>query len=174
RQELELNPHSPKTNLPHYKNDKKHNITQNCGHKRTTARRNPGIGFHQSWHRRTANNASNNAADRYAVWNDKMFKIDKCSNDQKRNKNPVRNRHLPRKGLPDDQEQQRSDQFHREIAKGDFRAAIRAATAEQNPANQRQILMPGNLLFARRAKRATRFVNRKIDRPAINADVQKG
>ena len=102
-----------------------------------------------------------------------MFEIDKCSNDQERNKNPVCNRHLPRKGLPDDQEQERSDQFHREIAKGDFRAAIRAATAKQNPANQRQILVPGNLLFARRAKRATRFVNRKIDRPAINADVQK-
>lgn len=33
--------------------------------------------------------------------------------------------------------------------------------------------MPGDLLFARRAKRATRLVNRKIDRPAIDADVQE-
>lgn len=33
--------------------------------------------------------------------------------------------------------------------------------------------MPGDRLFAGRTKRAARLVNRKIGRPAINADVQK-
>lgn len=102
-----------------------------------------------------------------------MFQIDECPNDEERGEDPVRNCYLPGKALPDRHEQQRSDQFHREIAKGDFCAAIRTATAEQNPADQRQVLTPGNRLFAGRAKRATRFINRKIDRPAINADVQK-
>src|SRR5205823_2333334 len=121
--------------------------------KGTNACGNPRIRFHQSWHRRTAKDACKNAADRYAVWNDEMFEIDKCSDDQERNKNPIRNRHLPGKALPDNQEQQRSDQFHREVAKSDFRAAIGAAPAKQNPADQWQILMPWNLLLARRAKR---------------------
>jgi hypothetical protein len=102
-----------------------------------------------------------------------MFEIDKCSNDKERNKNPVRDRHLPRKALPNRQEKQRRDHFHCEIAEGDFRAAICATPAEQNPADQRQILLPRDRLFADRAKRPTRLVNGKIGRPAIYADVQK-
>ena len=102
-----------------------------------------------------------------------MFEIDKRSNDEKRRENPVRNRRLPRKALPNRQEKQRSDQFHREITKGDFRAAIRTTPTQQNPADQRQILMPGNRLFAGRTKRAPWLVNGKSGRPAIDADVQK-
>jgi len=102
-----------------------------------------------------------------------MFQIDKRSNEQKRSENPVCNRHLPRKALPDREEQQRRDQFHREIAKRYFCAAICTTTPEKNPTDQRQIPMPGDRLPAGRAKRTARLVNRKIGRPPINADVQK-
>src|SRR5262245_14178849 len=102
-----------------------------------------------------------------------MVEIDKRPNDQERNKNPVRNRGLPRKTLPDCEKKQCRDQLYGEISKGDFRAAIRAATAQQNPADQGQIVIPRDWLFAGRTKRATRFVNRKVGRPAIDADIQK-
>src|SRR5215469_3232491 len=100
-----------------------------------------------------------------------MLKIDECSYDKQRDKNPVRDRDLPWEPLPDRKEKQRGNEFHGEITKSNFGAAIRAATAKDHPTDQRQILVPRNRLLAVRAERTTRLVNRKINRPAINADV---
>ena len=102
-----------------------------------------------------------------------MLKVDECSYDKQRDKDPVRDRDLPRESLPDREEKKRGNEFHREVAESNFGAAIRTATAKDHPTDQRQILVPGNGLLAVRAERAARLVNRKIDRPAINADVQK-
>src|SRR5438093_6779143 len=102
-----------------------------------------------------------------------MFEIDKCAEDQQRNKNPVGDRHRPRKALPDREEKKRREQFHGKIAKGDSAPAVGATTAKGEPTNQRQILIPGNRFLARRTKRAARLVYRKIERQAIDADVQK-
>ena len=102
-----------------------------------------------------------------------MLKIDKCSDDQERNENPVHNRHLPREALPDREKKKRGEQFDGEIAKSDFCAAIRASAAKREPTDQRQILIPRNRLFAGRTKRAARPIDRKIDRPAVNADVEE-
>ena len=100
-----------------------------------------------------------------------MLEIDKCSDHKERNKNPVRDRDLPREALPDREEKERRKQFHGKIAKSNFAPAVCATTAEQDPADQRQILMPGNRSFTRGAKRAARPVNRKMDRQTVNADV---
>ena len=100
-----------------------------------------------------------------------MLKIDECPDDQKRNENPVGDRHLAREPLPDPEEEQCGNEFHREIPKRNFFAAIRAATAKHQPADQRKILIPGDRLLAVRAKRATRPIDRQINRPAIDADI---
>src|SRR5439155_848295 len=59
------------------------------------------------------------------------------------------------------------------FAKGEFAPEVGATTGKGEPTNQRQILMPGNRFLARWAKRAARLVYRKIERQAIDADVQK-
>src|SRR5438067_1599566 len=129
------------------------------------------ISAHQTRHKNAANYAGNYAADCHTVWNNEMLKVDKGSYDKERNKDPVRDRYLPREPLPDPQKKKRGNQFHGEIAKSNFGAAICAATTKEEPTDQWQILMPRNWLLAVRAERPTRLVNRKIDRPTINADV---
>ena len=102
-----------------------------------------------------------------------MLKIDKRSDDQERNENPVRNRHLPREPLPDRKEKKCGNEFHREIAERNFCAAICASAAKREPTDQRKIVMPWNRLFAARTKRPTRPIDGEIDRPAVDANVQK-
>ena len=102
-----------------------------------------------------------------------MLKIDKCSDDQERNKNPVRDRHLRWEPLPDRKEQNCGNEFHREIAERNFCTAISASAAKREPADQWKIVMPWNRLFALRTKRTTRPIDREIDRPAVDANVQK-
>ena len=102
-----------------------------------------------------------------------MLKIDERSDDQERNKNPIRNRHLPRKCLPNSKEQNRGDQFDCEIAKRNLCPTMCASTAKNQPTDQRKIVMPGNRLFALRTKRAARLIDREIDRPTVDANVQK-
>src|SRR6266404_4971465 len=102
-----------------------------------------------------------------------MLEIDKCPDDKQRNKNPVCDSHLPGEGLPDREEKKRREQFHRKVAKGDFAAAVCAATTEGDPTDQWQILMPGDRCLAHRAKRAAWLVDREIDRKTIDADIQK-
>jgi hypothetical protein len=75
--------------------------------------------------------------------------------------------------LPDRKEKKRGNEFHGEIAKRNFRTAICAPAAKREPADQWQIVMPWNRLFALRTKRATRPVDGEIDRPAVDANIQK-
>ena len=74
--------------------------------------------------------------------------------------------------MPNHEKKKRGDQFHREIAECDFVAAVCAAAAQHEPTDQRQILVPGDRLLASRTKRAARFIDGKIERQPINADVQ--
>ena len=112
-----MNPFSSKSDFARFENNQQNYVAQRCSEKRSERMR------------RSANPSPSKLAlprckrrpqlfpDGHTVWNDEMFQIDKRSNEQKRSENPVCNRHLPRKALPDREEQQRRDQFHREIAK---------------------------------------------------------
>ena len=102
-----------------------------------------------------------------------MLKIDKRSDDQEGNKNPVGDRHLPREHFPNCQEKERGNQFDGEIAERNFGAAICATAAKREPTEQRQVLVPGNRLLAVGTKRPARSVNREVDWPSINTDVQE-
>ena len=102
-----------------------------------------------------------------------MLKIDERSDYEEGNENPVRNRHMPRKLLPDRKEQKRGDEFHREVAERNFCAAICASAAKCEPTDQRKIVMPWNRLFTLRTKRATRSIDREVNRPAIDTNIQK-
>jgi len=75
--------------------------------------------------------------------------------------------------LPNREKENCGDQFHRKIAECDFAAAVCAAAAQREPTEKWQILMPGDRLLASRTKRAARFIDGKIERQAINADVQE-
>ena len=83
------------------------------------------------------------------------------------------NRHWPREALPNLKKENCGDQFHRKIAECDFAAAVCAAAAQREPTDQGQILMPRDRLLASRTKRAARFIDGKIERQPINADVQE-
>src|SRR5206468_1189490 len=98
---------------------------------------------------------------------------DKRSDDQERNENPVRNRHLRREPLPDREEQKSGNEFHREVAERNSCAAICASPAKRDPTDQRKIVMPWNQLFALRTERTTRPVDREIDGPAVDTNIQK-
>src|SRR3989442_3957933 len=171
RRRVESNAFSSKSHLARFQDNRKDHITKRSREQSTKTSCEPRIGSHQGRDSQTANDARDCSADCYPVWNNEMLKIDECPYDEERNKNPVRDRHLPRKAFPDRQKKKGSNQFHGEVAERNLGATICAATAKHNPTDQRQILVPGNRPLAVRAERATRLVNRKIDRPAVNADV---
>src|SRR4030095_252151 len=127
--------------------------------------------LHQSRNNNAEGDARDCSADFHTVRDYEMLKIDKRSDDQERNENPVRDRHLPRESLPDRKEQKRSDEFHREIAERNFCRAMCAPTAKRERADQWKIVMPWNRLFALWTKRATRPVDGEIGRPAVDANV---
>ena len=60
-----------------------------------------------------------------------MLEIDEGGGDDERDENPVSDRDLPRERFPNDEEEKRGEQFDREIAEGDARAALGAASAQQ-------------------------------------------
>src|SRR6266487_91374 len=171
RWRIEPNPFSAKGHFARFQHNQEDDVSKRSREQSTKTSCEPRIGPHQSRDNQTANHARDCSADCYPVWNNEMLKSDECPYDEERNKNPVRDRHLPRKAFPSRQKKKGSNQFHGEIAERNFGATICAATAKHNPTDQRQILVPGNRPLAVRAERATRLVNRKIDRPAVNADV---
>ena len=171
RRHIKSNPFPSKGDLARFQDNQKDHVTKRGSQNSAKTSRESRISAHQTRHKNAANYAGNYAADCHTVWNNEMLKVDKGSYDKERNKDPVRDRHLPREPLPDPQKKKRGNQFHGEIAKSNFRAAICAPTTKEEPTDQWQILMPRNWLLAVRAERPTRLVNRKIDRPPINADV---
>src|SRR5438132_1074648 len=171
---VETNSFFPKGDLTRFQNKQKNQITEHSREQGANAGGDPRIRFHQSRYCQAGNEPRDYSADRDPVRNDEMLKIDKCPDDEERNKNPVSDRHWPGEALPDCEEKKRGQQFHRKIAKCDFASAICAAAAEYHPADQRQVLLPRNRLLARWTKRAARLVYRKIARQPVNTDVQKG
>src|SRR5262249_32828499 len=96
------------------------------------------------------------------IRNDEMLEVDKGGCNDEGDKSPVSDCDLPRKRFPNDEEEESGQQFDQEIAEGDARAAIGAASAQQQPANERQILVRWNLSFAGRTKGTPRLVDREI------------
>src|SRR5436309_8010919 len=173
RRRVELDPFSAKSNLSRFQNDPKNHIAERSGQRGANTGCHARICLHQSWNNNAASHARDCSADCHPVRNNEMLKIDKRSDDQERNKNPVRNRHLPREPLPDCKEKKCGNEFHREIAERNFCTAMCASAAKREPTDQRKIVMPWNRLFTLRTKRATRPIDGEIDRPAVDADIQK-
>src|SRR5439155_752467 len=91
------------------------------------------ICLHQSWNNNAASNARDCSADCHTVRNNEMLKIDKRSDDQERNENPVRNPQLPGEPLPHRKEKKCGKEFHREIAERNLCTASCASTAKREP-----------------------------------------
>src|SRR5262249_48141648 len=89
-------------------------------------------------------------------------------------KHPIRDCDLPREKLPHRQKEDRGKQFDAEIAKRDFASAFCATAAQNNPAHERNILVPWNRSIARRTKRTPRLLDRNLPRQTVNANVQEG
>ena len=96
-----------------------------------------------------------------------MLEVDKRRDDQELNQNPVRDRDRPPKRQPDDEKQNCREQFDNEVARGNWCAAVRAFAAELQPGDERQIVPPRNLVFAVRAKRAPRLIDREAEREQV-------
>ncbi|KAG0505357.1 MAG: hypothetical protein Udaeo_13150 [Candidatus Udaeobacter sp.] len=171
RRRVELDPFSAKSDLSCFKHDPENHVAERSGQCRANTGCCARIGLHQGWNNKAAGHARDCSANCDAVRDNEMLKIDKRSDDQERNENPVRNRHLPREPVPDRKEKKCSDEFHGEIAEGNFRAAICASAAKGEPTDQRKVVMPWNRLFAARTKRSTRPIDGEIDRPTVDADV---
>src|SRR6266567_331538 len=152
RRRIETNSFFSESDFARLQNNQKNQVTEDSREQRTNTRSDSRIGVHQSRYCQASSEPRDYPADRHPVWNNEMLKIDKSPDDEKRNKNPVRDRHWPGEALPDCQEKKRGQQFHRKIAKCDFAPAICAAAAEHDPADQRQILMPQNRLLTRWTK----------------------
>src|SRR4030095_696742 len=170
---VEFDSFPAKRDLSRFENDPENHVTERSGKRGANTGCYPRICLHQSWNKHAASHAGDCSADCYAVRNDEMLKIDESSDDQERNKNPVGNRHLPGEPLTDRNEKKCGNEFHREIAERNFCAAICTPAAKHKPTDQGKIVMPWNRLFALRTKRATRPIDGEINRPAINANVQK-
>src|SRR6202040_2923924 len=107
---------------------------------------------HQFRNQKAGDNSRDRAANRHLVRNDEMFEVDKWRDDKDGNENPVGDCDLPWKNSPHRQKKQGSDQFDAKITEGDLAAAVGTAPAKREPAHQRQVLAPGDLLFAIWAK----------------------
>src|SRR5437879_606719 len=90
RWRVESNSFSPKSNFARFQHNQENHITERSREESAKGGRKPGIGSHQSGDSQTANYARDYSSDCYAVRNDEMLKIDKRSDDEKANKNPVR------------------------------------------------------------------------------------
>ena len=163
----------PKGELASFEHEPEKSVAQHSRSERRDNGNNPAVGPHQRRQNETGDDARGRAAERDLVRNDEVFEIDKRGDDQERNENPVSDRDVPWKVQPDGEKEQRGQQFHREIAKRDPAPAIRATSAEEEPADERKILLPRNRFLARWTKRSPRFVNRQIAREPVDADVQK-
>src|SRR6476620_6959693 len=171
RRHVELDPFSAKSDLSCFEHDPKNHVAERSGQCRANTGCHARMCLHQSWNNNTASHARDCSTNCDAVRNNEMFKIDESSDDQERNENPVRNRHLPREPFPDRKEKKCGDELHGEITERNFCAAICASAAKGEPADQRKIVMPWNRLFAARTKRPTRPIDGEINRPAVDADV---
>src|SRR6266481_5273622 len=115
RRRVESNSFSAESDFARFQNDPKNHVAERRGQQCTNTGCQPRICLHQSWNNHAASDARDRSTDCHAIWNNEMLEIDKRSDDQEGNENPVRDRHLPREALPDPEEKQCAKQLHREI-----------------------------------------------------------
>src|SRR6185369_13117932 len=130
---VELDPFSAKGNLTRFEHDPENHVAERSGQRSANAGGHARICLHQSWNNNAASHTRDCSADCYAVWNNEMLEIDESTDDQERNKNPVRNCNLQREPLPNREEKKRGNEFYCEIAKRNFCLAICASPAEREP-----------------------------------------
>src|SRR5882762_1512695 len=82
RRRIEADPFSAKSDFARFQDNQKDDVTERSREQSAKPRRKPGIGPHQSRQSNTANDARDYSADRYPVWNNEMFKIDKRPDDE--------------------------------------------------------------------------------------------
>ena len=124
-------------------------------------------------------------ADGDFVRDDEVLEVDERGDDEERRHDPIRKRQHPRMGRParrsprphfppHGEKEQPGEQLHAEVAEGNPRAAIRALSAQDQPGEQRDIVVQRDLIFAGRTKRALRLIDRQAQRHAVDADVEEG
>ena len=173
RRRVERDSFSAESDLSRFEHNPEDHVAERSRQRGANTGSHARICLHQSWNNNAASNARDCSADCHTVRNNEMLKIDKRSDDQERNENPVRNPQLPGEPLPHRKEKKCGKEFHREIAERNFCTAICASTAKREPTDQWKIVMPLNRLVALRAKRPTRPIDGEIDRPTVDANIQK-
>ena len=73
-----------------------------------------------SGNRKARDQPGSDTAQRDFIGNDEMLEIDKRRDDQQRDENPIGDRDLPRKRVPNGEKEQRSEQFDQKVAKRQF------------------------------------------------------
>src|SRR5258708_4680097 len=101
---VETNSFLSKSDFARFQNNQKNQVTEDSREQGANASGDPRIRIHQSRYCQAGSEPRDYSADRYPIWNDEVLEIDKCPDDEKRNKNPVRDRHWPGEALPDCQE----------------------------------------------------------------------
>ena len=76
----------------------------------------PGSRGHQLRDDSTGHDAGDGAADRDLVGNNKMLEVDEGGGDKERDKNPIGDRHFPRKTFPDEEEEERGQELDEKVA----------------------------------------------------------
>jgi hypothetical protein len=102
-----------------------------------------------------------------------MFDVDKYSDNQKGDKNPVGDRNRPGKLEPGGKKQKRGNEFYNEVSERDWGSTIGATPAQKEPTQKRHIMVPFKLLLAYWTKRTPRFVYREIKGHPIDANIQE-
>jgi hypothetical protein len=115
---------------------------------------------HQLRHSEARQDPNDCSADRDFVGNNEMLEVDEGGRDEERNKKPVSDRDVPRKNFPDPEKEKRGEKFDGEITEGDAGAAVRAFAAKEQPAQERDVLVPGELGLTTRAEPAVPFAGR--------------
>src|SRR5438067_5926717 len=156
-----------------FEHDPQNDVTEQSGKRRGEKGTAAAGGVHQLRDNETGDDAGDRPADRDFIRDNEMLEVDEGGGDEERDEDPVRDRHFPRESFPDAKKKERRQKLDGKITKGDASAAVRAFAAQEKPAQERDVLVPAELLLARRAKRAARLVYRQIEWEAIDADVEE-
>ena len=144
---------------------------------------------HQFRHPPRGQHTGNRAADGDRVRQDEMVDVNEGARNEQAHENPQA-QHLRPPQLDqgpwiatggkiaadlqkDEVEHHTGEQLDEEITHRNFPAAVRALAAQQQPAQQRNVLPHRDLVFARRAEAAARLVHRNAQRQAVNDHVQE-
>ncbi len=143
-----------------FENDPQNDVAENRRERRGEQGAAAAGGVHQFRHDEAGDHARHRSANGYFVGDNEVLEVDEGRGDKERDENPVSDRHRPRERFPDAKEKERGQELDGEIAEGNADAAVSAFAAQEEPAQERNVLVPLELGLARRTKRAARLIDR--------------